>query len=301
MNEALRSGLLRLAADGESGASELLPRAIDLLRTARQQGPDTLADVARGVVVAQPGMASLWNAAAAALADTASPGTMELFAERASRARAALRRVAVETLATRDWVHGVDTRRGDVDLSLHLTTCSFSGSVLAALTGVSATSPLTVACAEGRPRFEGRRLARALAEAGVRVEFFSDAALATALPRTQAVVVGADAVAPGWFLNKTGTSQLAAAASVLGVPVFVLATRDKFVPAALADHLRVIRAQRFRTLGSAAGAHFRPQPLLRAHAARPRDRHRYRRRRARHRHGGGGVPRRRPPAHGGNC
>jgi translation initiation factor 2B subunit (eIF-2B alpha/beta/delta family) len=227
MNQALRAALDALAADSHSGASELLPRAIDVLRAAREQGTETLAKVARGVVAAQPSMGPFWNAAAAALADAANPGALERFEQRWRRAGPALRRVAVEALAPPD--------RGP----LHLMTCSFSGSVLAALTGLAAEASLTVSCAEGRPRYEGRRLAGALAAAGVGVEYFSDAALGCALETTAAFLTGADAITPAWFLNKVGTSQLAAAASLKGIPVFVLATRDKFVPPQLSDLLSI--------------------------------------------------------------
>jgi translation initiation factor 2B subunit (eIF-2B alpha/beta/delta family) len=89
---------------------------------------------------------------------------------------------------------------------------------------------LTVACAEGRPRLEGRRLAALLGATPATVEFYTDAALSLALRHSTALVVGADAITPDWFLNKVGSLALATAASLNGVPVFVLATRDKFLP-----------------------------------------------------------------------
>ncbi len=53
------------------------------------------------------------------------------------------------------------------------------------------------------------------------------------------MLVGADAVAPEWFLNKSGTRMLAAAAAQQGMPVYVVATRDKFVSHAIAARLVV--------------------------------------------------------------
>src|SRR6185295_15539633 len=96
---------------------------------------------------------------------------------------------------------------------------------------------LRVSCSESRPALEGRRLASRLAAAGVAVTFFGDAAIGHALGGVDAVVFGADAVAPEWFLNKTGTRMLAAAAAQQGVPVQVLATRDKFVSHAVGGRL----------------------------------------------------------------
>ena len=69
----------------------------------------------------------------------------------------------------------------------------------------------------------------------------ADAAIAQALGSADVVLVGADAIAPTWFLNKTGTRMLAAAASQQGVPVYVVASRDKFVGRELATRL-VIRS-----------------------------------------------------------
>jgi translation initiation factor 2B subunit (eIF-2B alpha/beta/delta family) len=99
---------------------------------------------------------------------------------------------------------------------------------------------LRVSCSESRPALEGRTLAARLVSAGAAVTCFSDAALGHALGAADAVVVGADAVAPEWFLNKSGTRMLAAAAAQQGVPVYVLASRDKFVTHAIASRL-VIR------------------------------------------------------------
>jgi translation initiation factor 2B subunit (eIF-2B alpha/beta/delta family) len=214
-------GIEALKADSEAGASELAARAVDLLAHARDRGPQALVDAARAVVAAQPSMAPILNAAIAAVADIDAAGTFERFAQRLERSGAALRRVAADLLAP-------------VPVGpLRLVTCSYSGSVRAVLAELAGRCPLTVACGEGRPRLEGRRLAAALASTQAQIEFYTDAALSLALDGAAALVLGADAVSPGWFLNKAGTASLAAASGRRGIPVFVLATRDKFLPPAL--------------------------------------------------------------------
>lgn len=231
MDATLVDGVRRLAADAESGASELLPHALALLRAARAQGRTALVEVARGVCAAQPSMAPLWNAAAAALAapePDAPADRLEVIERHSRRSGAALRRLAIELL-----------QGAAATGSLHVTTCSFSGTVLGTLLELGERVKLTVACAEGRPAFEGRRLAAGLAAGTVAVDFYTDAGLSVALTHTDALVVGADAIAPEWFLNKCGTRLLAASAAALGVPVYVLATRDKFVAPALAPLLSV--------------------------------------------------------------
>ena len=52
---------------------------------------------------------------------------------------------------------------------------------------------------------------------------------------------GADAVTAEHWTNKAGTYGLAAAAWFSGVPVYVLASRDKTAAAGLADRLSVAR------------------------------------------------------------
>jgi len=175
-------------------------------------------------------MASFWNAAASALADVERPGTFERFAARAERSASALVRFAAALLAPAE----------ERDRPLHVTTCSFSSSVLACLAEVARVRALSVACAEGRPALEGRRLASRLAAAGTEVELWTDAGVAVALPRTGALVVGADAVSSEWVLNKCGTSALAASCAARGIPVYVIASRDKFLAPALAPLVRIV-------------------------------------------------------------
>jgi translation initiation factor 2B subunit (eIF-2B alpha/beta/delta family) len=177
---------------------------------------------------AQPAMASLWNAALAAANDEGQPARFERFVHRVQRAPSALTRFACQLFA------GSDAPGAAVDTGpLSLVTLSNSGSVRQAFEELARTRPLRVACAEGRPAFEGRRLAETLADAGIAVTLFSDAAIAEAVRDANAVVVGADAVASDWFMNKVGTRMLAAAASIAGVPVYAIASRDKFCAPAL--------------------------------------------------------------------
>lgn len=234
MDATLLESVRQLAADARSGASELLPRAFELLRTARGKGRPTLIEAARAVCAAQPSMGSFWNAAAAALAALdGATDALDAMEQRARRAGPALQRVAVDTLLP-------SPRARPADEALRVTTCSFSGTVLGVVRDLALRVPVTVHCAEGRPALEGRRLAIALADDGIPVDFYTDAGVSVALSRSHVVLVGADAVAPEWFLNKCGTLALAAAASTLGVPVYVLASRDKFVPPALAGLLAVV-------------------------------------------------------------
>ena len=207
--------LAALAANRTAGAAELLAEALDILFTARAAHAD-MREIARAVREAQPTMAPLWNAAAAATAGD--PERLNQFAERVRRAPAILARYARAHFAEDD-----PTR------PLHVVTISFSSSVVVVLEAIRGVRPLYVSCSESHPALEGRRLAAHLASTSVPVTYFGDAAIGHALIGADAVIVGADAVAPSWFLNKSSTRMLAAAAAEQGVPVYVAATRDKFV------------------------------------------------------------------------
>ena len=227
MDAVVRALVERLRADRSSGASELMEAALEAVKLAAGGGPEAAVEAAAAVCEAQPAMASFRTLAAAVEAGRGEPAALGLFEQRWRRSAAALARVAREALAPEPRV------------ALRFVTCSFSGSVLACLRAVAAANPVHVTCGEGRPVLEGRRMAEALAAGGIEVELRTDAALAGALPGCDGLLLGADAVTPAWFLNKTGTMQLAAAAGLVGTAVYVLATRDKIVDLATGELLRI--------------------------------------------------------------
>jgi translation initiation factor 2B subunit (eIF-2B alpha/beta/delta family) len=114
---------------------------------------------------------------------------------------------------------------------LRLVTCSRSDAVERTLLALNQAESIDVCCSESRPAREGVALAAALLAAGVSMRLYSDAGLSTAIPGASALVVGADAVSDAGFINKVGTAALAALAQASGVPVLVLAGREKLVPA----------------------------------------------------------------------
>ena len=224
MTEPLEQRIALLASDRQSGASEILEEVLGIFRDAIAAGVPLL-PIARAVCRAQPSMASVWNAALELLASDRPAERLDIFAARVAKAPTSLGRMA------RDYFQAGNAG------PLRLVTISFSRTVVSVLEAIAATRQLRVSCSESRPALEGRRLASRLAAAGVAVTFFGDAAIAHALGGADGVVFGADAVAPEWFLNKTGTRMLAAAAAQQGVPVQVLATRDKFVSHAVGSRL----------------------------------------------------------------
>ncbi|HEY6360762.1 MAG TPA: hypothetical protein VIX63_06635, partial [Vicinamibacterales bacterium] len=180
----LRHRIALLASDHESGASEILDEVVRVLRDALRAGAP-IKPVARALCRAQPSMAPVWNSALEALASAHAPERFERFVERVARAPAALARFGTDCFSD-DTPHA----------PLRLVTLSFSRSVLVVVDALARARTVRVACSEGRPALEGRRLASHLAASGTAVTCFSDAALGHALASADAVLVGADAVAP---------------------------------------------------------------------------------------------------------
>jgi len=84
--------------------------------------------------------------------------------------------------------------------------------------------------AEGLPQLDGRRMAKRLIRAGVRVSLCYDAGLCAAVPRADRLWLSTEAIGTQSFLARVGTSQLVEECARQDVPVSVLATSDKLVP-----------------------------------------------------------------------
>jgi len=115
-----------------------------------------------------------------------------------------------------------------------LATVSASETVAAVLAAAHGEpKKVTVLISESRPAREGLDFAARLASRGTSATLVVDAALPRLVARADIVLVGADTVSEDDFLNKVGTYPLALAAREAGVPVYVAALLDKFLPRAL--------------------------------------------------------------------
>ncbi|MGH7730164.1 MAG: translation initiation factor eIF-2B, partial [Candidatus Eiseniibacteriota bacterium] len=114
-----------------------------------------------------------------------------------------------------------------------IATLSSSGAVRdAVIEAHGAGREPRVLVAESRPLNEGRAMAATLAAAGVPVWLVVDAALPLLLSQARMVWLGADAVTDQGVVNKIGSYAAALAAREHSVPVYALAGRRKFLPAA---------------------------------------------------------------------
>ena len=228
MDDSLAHEVAAFANDHRSGASALLRRALALLRRASATGPASFERISLLVCRAQSSMGAIWNAVSEALVADDPVRALDRFERETDRAEQAVTQVAATLLF-------------EGDGPLQLMTCSASGTVARVFEVVGARRPLCVVCAEGRPVYEGRAMATRLAAAGLAVEVYTDAGVSAALDLSDALLFGADAVSCDWVINKTGSAQLAALAAELRVPVYVVATHDKFVPSGIAALLELRR------------------------------------------------------------
>jgi translation initiation factor 2B subunit (eIF-2B alpha/beta/delta family) len=223
--DELSASIHAVRNDHSSGAAEIAGQALAILE--RSFPLRRVVQAAQALCRAQPSMAPVWNAAIHAVAADGNAEAFAAYADRVRRAAAALTRFASGLFA--------DSGRQP----LHILTLSASGSVVRVIETLSQTRRVTVSCSESRPALEGRQLTTRLSALGIRVVHYADAALALGLEGADAVLVGADAVGPDALINKTGTLMLGAAAAINGVPMYVVATRDKFAMPALWPHLTV--------------------------------------------------------------
>lgn len=165
---------------------------------------------------ARPAMAALAGAVGRILSV---PGNLENIAQTASRLLQ-----AYDTSIERITTYARPLLTGTI------MTHSLSGTVLEVLSACLSSIEQVIVL-EGRPRYEGREVARALSKPHARVTLITDAQADIFLPLCHAVVVGADSIlASGDVLNKAGTALLAWAAHGHNIPFYVLSETLKISP-----------------------------------------------------------------------
>lgn len=223
-----------VSEDNTSGAVELTRKGAQVLvllaeETTAQETRQFLAELVaagKGLIEAQPSMAPLFNLVNTVLSSVRKP-------QDAGEAR----RVAKS--AAQSFGADLDTRGEQIGLEAlslisdgsTVLTYSRSSTVLGALLLARARGrAFRVLCTESRPMYEGRRLARELAQEDIATTLIVDAAVARFVDQIDLVVVGADSVSSQGLVNKVGTHGVALAAKAQGVPFYALCGTEKFLP-----------------------------------------------------------------------
>jgi translation initiation factor 2B subunit (eIF-2B alpha/beta/delta family) len=149
-----------------------------------------------------------------------------------------LRRVSNEYIALVEQANTLVVEQALAIIPRHGTvmTVSYSSAVARALVLASKEGcTLKVVCMESRPGYEGRDLARFLADAGIDTLLIVDSACLSVLVSTDLTLVGADAMTSKGVVNKIGTATLALGANARGIPAYVMGDTSKIWPASLGD------------------------------------------------------------------
>lgn len=213
-----------LAGDHRSGSVTLALRACRLLGSCKFPALESAGNfhfqVAQQVIAAQPTMAAIRNVCERWL----------LQLQQGSTPLHSARRVAKELTCAQSAA------------SLHAAALLHHGQVLMTYSASSTVEAAVLAahrkrkrfrvlCAEGRPKYEGRAMAKRLATRGVPVELFTDSALLASLAAADLLLVGCDAVFPDGFVNKVGTHALLCMSRRADIPSYIVADSFKFLPA----------------------------------------------------------------------
>jgi translation initiation factor eIF-2B subunit delta len=109
-------------------------------------------------------------------------------------------------------------------------THDYSSTVLDAIETATEDAELTAYVTEARPRYLGRKTARALAlNDAVDTHLLTDGAAGHFLPEVDRVVIGMDCIVDDTLYNRIGTYPLAATANHAGIPVTVVGSSTKLI------------------------------------------------------------------------
>jgi translation initiation factor 2B subunit (eIF-2B alpha/beta/delta family) len=236
-----RAPITGAAAAGSLAATNLADLVESIGKYAPEAYPRAVKEISLELIDRQPAIAPLVTIVNAVFLHDSDPPEA-LAAE--------LRRTADRMAASASVLSRVGAAL--VPAGASVLTAGGSGSVRDLLMLAGDSRSFSVACAETMPYGEGIELAADLAAAGLRVEVLPDEQVADAVPGIDLVIVGAAAVGPDAAMNAVGTARIAERARYFSVPVYLVASIDKALPAPLFE--RAVAA------GSAAGQ-FEPVPL----------------------------------------
>lgn len=233
---ALPSGMAKalweIKKDTSSGAAELAEQGARLLLDALKQGQGMeIKALGRALIDAQPAMApmlNLVNYLFHAIESIEDPQAIREKGKIAVQGFLDSLRTASEKIRG----HALGLLKGKKRVMTH----SYSSTVLGVLEHARG---IEVICTESRPLGEGLHTARALGEKGISVRLVTDFAALALVGESDLLMVGADAITLAGVVNKIGTYGLALAAREKRNPFYVLAGKEKFLPPAFSQALRI--------------------------------------------------------------
>lgn len=222
--------------DNSSGAAQLAHKAAQLLLAyLKGEGgghlPQEILSVGRALVDAQPSMAPMTNLINYLFEAIESLKDPQTIREKGTEAVQNFLEDLI-TGAEKIKAHALPLLKWKEVVMTH----SYSSTCLGVL---GQAEGIEVICPESRPLLEGVSTAKELGAKGIRVRIVVDSAAPSLIGECDVVIVGADSITPECVVNKIGTYALALAAKEKGVPFYVLAGTEKFLPLHFAQALRI--------------------------------------------------------------
>ena len=222
MNKSLRELVTRARANRVSGSSDIVLAAAMGVIDICDRGHDDLCpnDFRRFAVElanSQPNMASIWNLSNSILFTDLKT---ESVADECRRAAAHHKRAPLE----------VGKRASKLLLGRTVVTNSSSRAVFESLKAASVKSSIQVYITESRPMREGVMFANSIARFGIDVIVVGDAALSTAVSKSDIALAGADSINHKSIVGKIGLMSLALSAKEYGIDAVICADTSKFAP-----------------------------------------------------------------------
>ncbi len=236
LSRILSSYLKEIKDDSTHGSSWLAARAAEILQAASDSSKYSKVDeyirflkfYAKKLAEARPSMLAVENAVVYLLGRIIEgyDKALELNALKDLLRRAVSRWLKVKEEAFNECVEHTSHL---FEEECKVLTHSYSSTILEALKkAASEKKGIKVYVSESRPRYEGRAMAKELAESGCDVTLITDASIGYFIKDVDVAVVGADTIlADGSVVNKIGTYLLALSASKVGVPFYVAAETIK--------------------------------------------------------------------------
>ncbi len=112
--------------------------------------------------------------------------------------------------------------------SIILTHCHSNTLVKALIHSFKSGKKFSVINLETRPLFQGRRTARQLSKAGIKILMTVDSAMSSDIIKADLILLGADAITPKGIFNKVGSGAIAELAKLHKKELFIISDSWKF-------------------------------------------------------------------------
>lgn len=122
--------------------------------------------------------------------------------------------------------HGAQVIKDDSVIFTHCHSSSVTGLIISE----SRRKAVRVICTETRPKWQGRKTAKELADAGVEVSLSVDSATHMYMAGADLVLIGADAIGGGRLYNKIGSYMVVHFAKERSIPAYSVCETQKFDP-----------------------------------------------------------------------